>query len=115
VGVNLRGLSESQLEIVLQCERRRSCATKRVIEFNQLAHSAIGKNEPVVPTPTTDMISSFLSNRKKGARNGVAVGMTALQDLAKFAEDHQWLSVPLVHISSFDLKTLIPESYRLVL
>ena len=32
MGVNLRGLSESQKEIVIQCERRQSCAPKRVFE-----------------------------------------------------------------------------------
>jgi hypothetical protein len=32
MGVNLRGLSESQKEIVILCDRRRSCALQRVIK-----------------------------------------------------------------------------------
>ena len=71
---------------VIQCERRRMSQPTRVIdEFNRLANAAIAANESVIPTPTTDMNSSFLSSRKKTARNGVAVGKTTFQDLARFA------------------------------
>ena len=50
---------------------------KRVIdEFNSLATATIALTKSVVPTPMADMISSFLSKRKKAARNGVAVVTT---------------------------------------
>lgn len=63
--VNLRGLSESQKEIVIQCERRRSCAPKRVIEeLNRLASSAIGRNEPDALTTTPFRAPFFLLDRK---------------------------------------------------
>ena len=71
---------------VIQCERRRMSQPKHVIdEFNRLATAAIASNESAIPTTTTDMISSFLCNRKKAARNGVAVSKTTFQDLDRFA------------------------------
>ena len=85
-GINMRGMSVSQKGAVIQCERRRMSQPKRVIdEFTRLATAAIASNESVIPAPTTDMSSSFLSNRKKTARNEVAVSKITFQDLARFA------------------------------
>lgn len=88
--VNIRGLSTQQKEIVLQCQMRRQSAPKRVIdEFDRQAAIQLAANLPVVPTPTTAMISSFLSHYRKLQRAGIPVGKTSLQDLEKFAEDHR--------------------------
>ena len=46
-------------------------------------------NLPVVPTPTTDMISSFISHHRKRERDGIAVGKTSLQDLETFARENR--------------------------
>lgn len=86
-GINLRGLSTEQRDIVNLCERRKLGAPKRVIdEFTRLAATALEQNKPVVPTPTSAMISSYLSNCRKIARRGVAVGMTTIQDLENYAD-----------------------------
>ena len=54
VGINMRGMSASQKEIVMKCERRRMAQPKRVVdEFNRLATEAIASNATVIPTPTT--------------------------------------------------------------
>ena len=85
-GMNLRGLSTEQKNIVNLCERRKLGAPKRVIdEFTRLAATSLQQNKPIVPTPTSEMISSYLSNRRKIARRGVAVGMTTLQDLENYS------------------------------
>ena len=88
--VILRGLSPRQKEIVLQCHMRRQGMPKRVIdEFVRQAAIQLAANLPVVPTPTTDMISSFLSYHRKRERAGIAVGETTLQDLETFARDNR--------------------------
>ena len=90
-GINMRGMSASQKEVVIRCEKRRMSQPKRVIdEFTRLATAAIASNAFVIPTPTPDMISSFLSNRKKASRNGVAVGRKTLQDLARFSNSNRF-------------------------
>ena len=79
--VILRGLSPRQKEIVLQCLMRKQGMPKRVIdEFVRQAAIQLAANLPVVPTPTTDMISSFISHHRKRERGGIAVGKTSLQD-----------------------------------
>ena len=85
-----RGLSPRQKEIVHQCHMRRQGMPKRVIdEFVRQAAIQLAANLPVVPTPTTDMISSFLSYHRKRERAGIAVGETTLQDLETFARDNR--------------------------
>lgn len=91
-----RGMSAAQKDIVIQCECRRQSQPKWVIdEFTRLATAAIAANEIVIPTPTTDMISSFLSNRKKAARNGVAVGKTTLHDLDRYANTNRFSTLKI--------------------
>ena len=91
VDIALRGLSKAQKAIVLQCDSRRLGAPKRVIEeFQRLAQIQIEANAPVVPTPTTSMISSFLSYRHMMDRGGIAVGSTTLQDLEVYSEANKF-------------------------
>lgn len=91
VDIALRGLSKQQKAIVLQCDSRRLGAPKRVIEeFQRLAQIQIEANAPVVPTPTTSMISSFLSYRHMMDRGGIAVGSTTLQDLEVYSEANKF-------------------------
>ena len=88
--VILRGLSPRQKEIVLQCFMRKQGMPKRVIdEFVRQAAIQLAANLPVVPTPTTDMISSFISHHRKRERGGIAVGKTSLQDLETFARENR--------------------------
>lgn len=88
--VILRGLSPRQKEIVLQCLMRKQGMPKRVIdEFVRQAAIQLAANLPVVPTPTTDMISSFTSHYRKRERGGIAVGKTSLQDLETFARENR--------------------------
>jgi hypothetical protein len=88
--INIRGLSTQQKEIVLQCHMRKHSAPRRVIdEFDRQAAIQLAANLPVVPTPTTAMISSFTSHYRKLQRRGIPVGKTSLQDLEKFAQDHR--------------------------
>ena len=61
-GIPLRGLSQEQKGIVLFCEERRIGAPKRVLAgFHRRGNMNIAANVAVIPTPTTALISSFLS------------------------------------------------------
>ena len=69
---------------------RKQGMPKRVIdEFVRQAAIQLAANLPVVPTPTTDMISSFISQHRKRERDGIAVGKTSLQDLETFARENR--------------------------
>ena len=81
----------------------------------------------IVPMPTTDMISSFLSKRKKAARNGVAVGKskTTLQDLARFANSDRFGTtniseyyktnvVPYAILRTFDMARFCGQNSRVL-
>ena len=55
--VKLRGLSDAQKDVILQCDSRRLGAPKKVLaEFGRLAQIQIRLNEPIVPTPPMSIV-----------------------------------------------------------
>ena len=79
-GIPLRGLSQEQKGIVLFCEERRIGAPKRV-----LAGFRRRGNVAVIPTPTTALISSFLSYHWKKLRGNMGVGKATLYDIEAYS------------------------------
>ena len=81
-GIPLRGLSGEHKGIVLFCEERRIGAPKRVLAgFHRRGNVNIAANVAVIPTPTTALISSFLSYHRKKLRGNVLVGKATLCDI----------------------------------
>ena len=81
-GIPLRGLSREQKGIVLFCEERRIGAPKRVLAgFRRRGNVNIAANVAVIPTPTTALISSFLSYHWKKLRGNMGVGKATLYDI----------------------------------
>lgn len=84
--VVVRGMTFAQKAVVLNCAARRQCAPKQIIEeFGRLAKIDIAANQPVVPTPSMRMISSFMAYRRLRTRQNVAVGSTSLEDLEQYS------------------------------
>ena len=84
--VVLRGLSNSQKEVVLRCQDRKVSQPKWIVdEFNYLNVERIAVNEIAIEVPTTAMITSFMSYLRRQQRGGVAVGTTTLQDIEAYA------------------------------
>ena len=89
VELNIRGLSDAQKAIVLECLDRHQTGAKSIIgEFERLARLQIVANLQVVPTPQVKMINSYLCYHRLQERGGIPVGETTLQDLENFA--NQW-------------------------
>lgn len=87
VDLNIRGLSDAQKAVVLECLDRQQTGAKSIIrEFERLARLQIAANLNVVPTPQTKMINSFLCYHRLQERGGIPVGQTSLQDLEAFAD-----------------------------
>ena len=85
-GMPLRGLSREQKGIVLFCEERRIGAPKRVLaEFHRRGNVNIVANVAVIPTPTTALISSFLSYHRKKMRGNMGVGKATLYDIEAYS------------------------------
>lgn len=57
-------------------------------EFLRLHELAAAAGEPVIPTPTTAMISSYSSHQRLLKRGGIPVGAVTLQSIQDFADDH---------------------------
>ena len=62
---------------------------KRILEeFRRRAVEDIAAHVPVVETPSTKAISSFLAYERRARRGGVGVGGTTLQHIQQYAESH---------------------------